>query len=782
MSLGTSMTSLQQTTAVSTRRTVTLNVPLSVEALIFKYTAINSLGVAFQCVFTARVNTSPVTADLHVALANIESVNTASAQFPSTLSSHLNSVIQIVSAARSLSPLQYSLAVTALQRSNAVMLAAPVSASASFEFNLFCVLVDRLFARITPGNVQAAAATGDQTAALRAALESAATRLPGRFTGGGISAETIPSSRSRQPVSVLFNTSSQWVSFTSSAPGTAVFWYAAVDNRLTPLLQDTMNVVSPVAALCLNSSARLNVSVLFRPAFFFPDLRCAVLPSNSSNWLLTNPPVPMANGIVACFVNITNQWRAYALVSATQTNFRGRLLDVRSTLSLNADPSEAFQSIATDMATLAANASEMDLDDWSLSIQVMREAASGATSAIGAPVLASLLGSADRLARVTRATIFLADSLYGATAQLRSSFSGLGLALLASSNLPRDTPVSYDGEFARVSAVAINGSQTGFEFTSNLTSGQRVSFNISRGVAPDSAQLTFVLYSDDRLFSTAATVGSPVVSASIASTDTSRLASPATFTVPFSGSNLQCVYFIEANNSWSTTGLRLVSKTATQAECSTWHLTNFAVLVDSTGAASTSGAAADALSIVGLVGCALSIAGLLITLFCHLFFRSLRRSVPSKLLAQLCVALIVALSLFVLATQYRGTDGQCQALGLTMHYFWLAALCWMVAEAVNLHAISVIVLNVNFALRLKLYALLGWGACACMFVFVCVCVCVCVCVHLGVMPTMHQMGWVLVLSSRLTRRSGSRADRWHHRGRGRHQLVRRRCLVRDLVC
>lgn len=44
-----------------------------------------------------------------------------------------------------------------------------------------------------------------------------------------------------------------------------------------------------------------------------------------------------------------------------------------------------------------------------------------------------------------------------------------------------------------------------------------------------------------------------------------------------------------------------------------------------------------------------------------------------------------------------------------MQYFWLSAAFWMLVQAINLHAVTVIVLGLNMEKRLMMYRIIGWG-------------------------------------------------------------------------
>ena len=132
---------------------------------------------------------------------------------------------------------------------------------------------------------------------------------------------------------------------------------------------------------------------------------------------------------------------------------------------------------------------------------------------------------------------------------------------------------------------------------------------------------------------------------------------------------------------------------------------------DPSRASSSSSVHDTALSIITFIGCGLSAIGLLLTIVLHFGYLTLRRTVPSKILLQLCLALMAGLVLFVVAGRSGSASGSgsCQAIAILMQYFWLCALCWMVCEGLNLYAIIVVVLGLDLDHRLRNYTTMAWG-------------------------------------------------------------------------
>ncbi len=109
--------------------------------------------------------------------------------------------------------------------------------------------------------------------------------------------------------------------------------------------------------------------------------------------------------------------------------------------------------------------------------------------------------------------------------------------------------------------------------------------------------------------------------------------------------------------------------------------------------------------------------GLVLTIAIHQYFKSLRTSIPSRILLHLCLALLFGLVLFIVASNAGSQIGAtgCKVVGVMMQYFWLCALAWMVVEGINLYAIIVIIIGLDFERRMKFY-LLAWSEFPILFV------------------------------------------------------------------
>jgi G protein-coupled receptor 133 len=124
----------------------------------------------------------------------------------------------------------------------------------------------------------------------------------------------------------------------------------------------------------------------------------------------------------------------------------------------------------------------------------------------------------------------------------------------------------------------------------------------------------------------------------------------------------------------------------------------------------TAAAHSRALSAITIAGCALSLLGLAATIAVHIRYPALRATAPTRILLHFCTALACGLLLFIVASTANATRAGCQVVAVLMQYFWLSALGWMVVEGVNLYAIIVVVMGIDFDRRMLIYRLLAWGS------------------------------------------------------------------------
>ncbi|KAJ1369928.1 protein of unknown function (DUF3497) [Parelaphostrongylus tenuis] len=173
-------------------------------------------------------------------------------------------------------------------------------------------------------------------------------------------------------------------------------------------------------------------------------------------------------------------------------------------------------------------------------------------------------------------------------------------------------------------------------------------------------------------------------------------------------SNPRCVYWDLNNKKWSTDGCRIISTDFEATKCACNHLTSFAVLMDFSGKVSKySGAIAAALDVVSIIGCALSIVCLTMSLFVFTFFSSLY-SVRNAIHRNLCLTLIFSELIFVVGIDRTENRIGCSIVALLLHYFFLVAFCWMLLEGYQLYLMLIQVFEPDKT-RMLLYYMFSYG-------------------------------------------------------------------------
>ncbi|XP_073335736.1 uncharacterized protein [Pagrus major] len=178
----------------------------------------------------------------------------------------------------------------------------------------------------------------------------------------------------------------------------------------------------------------------------------------------------------------------------------------------------------------------------------------------------------------------------------------------------------------------------------------------------------------------------------------------------------KCVFwdftFNDGSGGWSSSGCFVRNSTDNETVCSCNHLTSFAILLDLSREPLTSRVQATILTFITYIGCGVSAIFLSITLLTYLAFGKLRKDIPSKILIQLCLALLMLNLVFLVdawLALYPEAEGLCISTAWFLHYFLLATFTWMGLEAVHMYLALVKVFNSYISHYMVKFSLVGWG-------------------------------------------------------------------------
>ncbi|XP_068218273.1 latrophilin Cirl-like isoform X2 [Palaemon carinicauda] len=151
--------------------------------------------------------------------------------------------------------------------------------------------------------------------------------------------------------------------------------------------------------------------------------------------------------------------------------------------------------------------------------------------------------------------------------------------------------------------------------------------------------------------------------------------------------NPACVFWDYTTSSWSEEGCDVLLYNTSHTVCQCDHLTNFAVLMD-LHATPLPYPHRLALSIITYVGCIISIVCLLLATIVFHAFRGLK-SDRTTIHKNLCVCLLVAETVFLAGVNQTDKPEVCGVVAGLLHFFLLAAFCWMFMEGFQLYAMLV---------------------------------------------------------------------------------------------
>ncbi|XP_056911329.1 adhesion G-protein coupled receptor G2 isoform X2 [Takifugu flavidus] len=168
----------------------------------------------------------------------------------------------------------------------------------------------------------------------------------------------------------------------------------------------------------------------------------------------------------------------------------------------------------------------------------------------------------------------------------------------------------------------------------------------------------------------------------------------------------------DGSGGWNLSGCYVTNSTDNETVCSCNHLTSFAILLDLSREPLTSRLQATILSFITYIGCGISAIFLSATLLTYLAFGKLRKDIPSKILIQLCLALLLLNLVFLVdawLALYPEAVGLCISTAWFLHYFLLVSFTWMGLEAVHMYLALVKVFNSYISSYMLKFSLAGWG-------------------------------------------------------------------------
>ncbi|NXQ90624.1 AGRG2 protein, partial [Nyctibius grandis] len=213
---------------------------------------------------------------------------------------------------------------------------------------------------------------------------------------------------------------------------------------------------------------------------------------------------------------------------------------------------------------------------------------------------------------------------------------------------------------------------------------------------------------------------SNVISSSVANLTISNLKANVTVTLQNikpnqDNSTVRCVFWDFNKNGghggWSYEGCIVKESRVNETVCSCNHLTSFAVLMNLYGNTPLNPTQELVLTFISYIGCGLSAIFLSITLVTYIAFEKIRRDYPSKILIQLCAALLLLNLVFLLDSWIAlyDTRSLCIAVAVFLHYFLLVSFTWMGLEAFHMYLALVKVFNTYVRKYILKFCVVGWG-------------------------------------------------------------------------
>ncbi|XP_011661147.2 adhesion G-protein coupled receptor G6-like [Strongylocentrotus purpuratus] len=178
--------------------------------------------------------------------------------------------------------------------------------------------------------------------------------------------------------------------------------------------------------------------------------------------------------------------------------------------------------------------------------------------------------------------------------------------------------------------------------------------------------------------------------------------------------NAVCVFWdFEDTLDWSPRGCERIASSGSdngEMTCSCNHLSNFAVLMD------IYYERVEALRIISIIGCAISIVCLVIILITYLSNKNLHVLQSQKIFMCLCGTLLgLYLTFLIMSALDRHPDYPevtpvpCGILAALVHFFTLSSMAWMGVEGINTYLIVVRVFDAYIPRFMLKASIVAWG-------------------------------------------------------------------------
>uniref|UniRef100_A0A8D2J9W0 Adhesion G-protein coupled receptor G2 n=2 Tax=Varanus komodoensis TaxID=61221 RepID=A0A8D2J9W0_VARKO len=268
------------------------------------------------------------------------------------------------------------------------------------------------------------------------------------------------------------------------------------------------------------------------------------------------------------------------------------------------------------------------------------------------------------------------------------------------------------------------GSQIPTHSIGSITLPSSIMTNLSSEDKRQASRITFNFFRKTTLFQDPSlenlSLISHIISSSVANLTISNLKTNVTVTLQNtkpSQENLtvRCAFWDFSKNGgnggWSYEGCEVRERRTNETVCSCNHLTSFGVLLDLSRNTTIPPIQVLILTFITYIGCGLSAIFLSVTLVTYLAFEKLRRDYPSKILIQLCIALLLLNLVFLLNSWIAlyNIEGLCISVAVFLHYFLLVSFTWMGLEAFHMYLALVKVFNTYVRKYILKFCIIGWG-------------------------------------------------------------------------